>query len=141
MSTNFKYLAEHQEPLDFPDAWWELYEMAEWPEQVDYILPENISRKAATLSPSVRDPLSWIFHWFGITTIEMELAQMILRDILGYNPYQHWHGGCNILLWWHLNAGDSDEYEAHALNELTYRLGYTEYQYVPIDRYWTGNPF
>ena len=140
--SEFSYTREVQATLPFmDDAWWELYDNAKWPAQVDFLLPENISRKAATLTPSIRDPNSWLFHWFGVSTVEEELARMVLQDVLGYNPYQHWHSHTNLILWWHLNAGDTEEYEAHALNEMTYRLGYTHYEYIDVDREWTGCPF
>ena len=141
INTSFSYTQEIQAPLDFPDNWWELYENADWPAQVDVLTPENISRATSTLSPSIRDPNSWIYNWFGIGTTESTLARMVLQDILGYNPYQYWHQRMSLILWWHINAGDTNEYEAHALNEMTYRLGYTDYEYIDVDHEWTGIPF
>ena len=70
-----------------------------------------------------------------------EIANMVLRDILGYNPYQIWYNGWGLVHWWQTNAGDSFETQARALNEMNYRLGYQDFFHVTIDSDWTGIPF
>lgn len=130
-----------QKELDFPDAWWELYDNGNWPTTMDYLEADNISTKAGIFAPEVRDPHNWMWIWYGMGTVEVELAGMVLRDILDYNPYQHWYKSMNLILWWSINAGATTEEQAMALNEMNYRLGYTEYYMREIGDGDTDIPF